>query len=184
VLSELKKTLNRIWRTDEPSGVKALLGRNLRFLGVIAAVGFLLLVSLVVSAALSALGKYMSGVLPAPETVMQAINFLVSWGVISALFGVMFKVLPNTEIPWRDVRMGAAATGLLFSVGKLALGYYLGRKTVGSFYGAAGSVLILLLWIYYSGLIFYFGAEFTRVYSERHGSRTGRGGDPEIKKAA
>jgi membrane protein len=185
VLNELKDGLNKIWRTESPGGLKALVKQNLKAFGIIASVGFLLLVSLAVSAALAAAGKFIGGALPIPEAVMHILEFFVSWAIISALFGVIFKVLPNVVIPWKDVVIGSVVTGLLFSLGKLGLGAYLGKGTVGSSYGAAGSVLIVLLWVYYSGLILYFGAEFTRVYSEKYGSRAQKPeSQPEFKKAA
>jgi membrane protein len=185
VLSELKDSLNKIWQTEAPSGISALVKQNLKFLGIIAAIGFLLLVSLALSAGLAAVGKAAGGALPIPEWAMHIIEFFISWGIISSLFGLMYKVLPNVVIPWKDVWIGGLVTGLLFSLGKLGLGAYLGKGTVGSSYGAAGSILVVLLWVYYSGLIFFFGAEFTHVYSEHYGSRKHKPDEqPELKKAA
>jgi membrane protein len=185
VLSELKTTLNKIWRIQEPDGLQALVKQNAKFLGLILAIGFLLLVSLAFSAGLAALGKVTGGMLPIPETLLHGINFIISFGIITVLFAAMFKVLPNVFIAWRDVWVGASVTSFLFSIGKLALGLYLGKGSVGSAYGSAGSILIVLMWVYYSGLIFYFGAEFTRVYAEQFGSRAGTSQDaPEIKKVA
>ena len=110
--------------------------------------------------------------------ILQTSEFIFSVGIITVLFAAMFKFLPDTEVKWHDVWLGAALTAILFNLGKLGLGLYLGRGAVGSAYGAAGSVLIILLWVYYSGLIFYFGAEFTRVYAERFGSRTSEAARP------
>ncbi|HSE36465.1 MAG TPA: YhjD/YihY/BrkB family envelope integrity protein, partial [Blastocatellia bacterium] len=148
-------------------------------------VGFLLLVSLVLSAALSALGKYLGGLLPLPSLILQIINFVVSFGVITLLFALMFKVLPDVEISWRDVWIGAAITAGMFAVGKLLIGLYLGRSAVGTAYGAAGSLIVILIWIYYSAQILFFGAELTQVYTNRYGSRLkpARNAEPVTKDA-
>jgi membrane protein len=132
--------------------------------------GFLLTVSLIASAALSAAGGFLGGLLPAHELLLQLLDFALSSVIIALLFGAMYRFLPNATVEWRDVWVGATITSLLFNLGKLGIGLYLGKGAVGSSYGAAGSILVLLLWIYYSGLIFYFGAEFTKVYAERYGS--------------
>lgn len=171
VLSELKFALNRIFRTEESGGVGELVKQRLKLLGMILGIGFLLTVSLAVSAAVSAAGKVMGGALPIPELVMQAVNFVISFAVVTALFGLMYKFVPDVRLRWRDIWIGAGLTSFLFSVGKVILGLYLGKGAVASSYGAAGSVLIILLWVYYSALIFYFGAEFTHVYAERRGVR-------------
>jgi membrane protein len=134
-------------------------------------IGFLLTVSLVASAAVAGLGKYLGGFLPAPELLLQAANFALSIGVTTVLFAAMYRFLPNTRVDWRDVWVGALVTSFLFELGKLGLGLYIGKSSIGSSYGAPGSVLIALLWVYYSGLIFYFGAEFTKVYADHYGSR-------------
>jgi membrane protein len=171
VLGELKVSLNRIWKTEETGGIKEVVKRNAIFLGMILGIGFLLMVSLIINAVLAFVGNWMSGMLPATNVMLQLATELASLGVISVLFAAMFKILPSIEINWRDVWIGAAVTACLFSLGKFALGMYLGRSTVGSAYGAAGAILIVLLWVYYSGLIFYFGAEFTKAYAEVYGSR-------------
>jgi membrane protein len=171
VLSELKSALNQIWRREEPGDVKEIVRKNVLFFGMLLGIGFLLAVSLILSAAIAALGKYLAGFLPAPELVLHAADFAFSAGVVALLFAAMYRFLPNTSIEWRDVWFGAIVTSVLFNLGKLGLGLYLGKSAVSSSYGAAGSVLILLLWVYYSGLIFYFGAEFTKVYTDRLGSR-------------
>jgi hypothetical protein len=108
--------------------------------------------------------------LPLPEVVLLTLNVLLSVAVVTGIFAVLFKFLPDVEIPWRDVILGAAVTAVLFSIGKLVLGLYLGKASFGSTYGAAGSVIIILVWVYYSAQIFFFGAEFTQVYSRHHGS--------------
>jgi membrane protein len=139
---------------------------------MVALIGFLLLASLAISAALSAVATWLGGLLPVPAMLVETANFVVSLGVIALLFAAIFKVLPDVDIPWSDVWVGGAATSLLFTVGKALIGFYLGRSAVASAYGAASSVALLLLWIYYSALILYFGAEFTRAYSITVGSKT------------
>jgi membrane protein len=171
VLGQLKVSLNRIWKTEEAGGVKEVVKRNAIFLSMILGIGFLLMVSLIINAALAFAGKWMSSLLPATSVMLQLAAELASLGVITVLFAAMFRILPSAKINWGDVWVGAAVTACLFSLGKFALGMYLGRSTVGSAYGAAGAILIVLLWVYYSGLIFYFGAEFTKAYSEVYGSR-------------
>ncbi len=172
VLAELKGALNHIWRAKAPRDLKELVRQNVLYVGFLLGIGFLLAVSLIVSAIIAAMGKFAAGIIPCPDLILQTSEFIFSVGIITVLFAAMFKFLPDTEVKWHDVWLGAALTAILFNLGKLGLGLYLGRGTVGSAYGAAGSVLIILLWVYYSGLIFYFGAEFTRLYAERFGSRT------------
>ena len=139
-------------------------------LGVVLAGGFLLLVSLVVSSMIAAAGTYVSGVLPLPEFVLQALNFVVSLAVIAGVFAVLFKYLPDVKIEWHDVAIGAVFTAVLFGIGKFLIGMYLGKASFGSTYGAAGSLVIVLVWVYYSAQIFFFGAEFTQVYAREIGS--------------
>jgi membrane protein len=173
VFVQLQDALNQIW------GVRRAAGRGLRnfikdrllSFALIMGIGFLLLVSLVLSAGLSALGKFMVGLLPAQANLWQGLNFVVSFGVITLLFAMIFKVLPDVKLVWRDVWIGAMITALLFNLGKLLLGLYLGRSSVTSAYGAAGSLVIVLLWVYYSAQILFFGAKFTQIYSSRCGSR-------------
>jgi membrane protein len=138
---------------------------------MILAIGFLLLVSLILSAALSAWGRYFSGLFVGWEVLLQVANLVISIGVITILFALIYKFLPQTTIEWRDVWVGAAVTAVLFSIGKFLIGLYLGTTSAASSYGAAGSLVILLLWVYYSAQVFLLGAEFTRVYAETHGSR-------------
>jgi membrane protein len=145
-------------------------GRLLSF-GMVLGIGFLLLVSLVLSAALSAIGHFWSGALPGWEVLLQVVNFVVGFIVVSGLFAMIYKFLPRCDIGWRDVWIGAAVTSLLFSIGKLLIGLYLGKSSVASSFGAAGSLVIVLLWVYYSAQIFLLGAEFTKTYSYRHGTR-------------
>jgi membrane protein len=136
---------------------------------MIGVIAFLLLASLAVSAALAAVGHFAQTSLPAGEAVYQALNFAVSFGVITFLFAAIFKILPDAKIAWRDVWLGAAVTSLLFAVGKLLIGLYIGKSSVASTYGAAGSFAVLLIWVYYSAMILYLGAEFTQVHARVHG---------------
>ncbi|MEA2627327.1 MAG: rane protein [Candidatus Binatota bacterium] len=170
---ELQAALNTIWHAPprKAGGMWELVRIRLLSFTMVVVVGFLLLVSLVVSALLSAVGAYLSGLLPLPEVVLQLLNFAISIGVETLLFALMFKILPDVVIPWSDVWVGAGVTALLFEAGKFLIGLYLGRSGVASTYGAAGSFAVLLLWVYYSGLIFFFGAEFTETYSRWYGSR-------------
>jgi membrane protein len=172
LFGQLQDALNTIWGV-EPKPGRGIWGlikdRFLSFMAVLGT-GFLLLVSLVLSAALSAFGKWFGGWLPAPELVLQALNLIISFGVITVLFAMMFKLLPDARIAWSDVWVGAAITALLFTLGKFLIGLYLGKSDVGSAYGAAGSLVIVLLWVYYSAQILLFGAEFTQVYANTSGA--------------
>jgi membrane protein len=172
VFVHLQDALNTIW------GVQRLPGRGLRnfiksrllSFSIIVGLGFLLLVSLVINAALAAFGKFMSGILPAQESIWQAINFIISFGVITVMFALIFKVLPDVKIGWRDVWVGALLTALLFNLGQFLIGLYLGKSSVTSAYGAAGALVLVLLWVYYSAQILFFGAKFTEIYANKYGS--------------
>src|ERR1039457_4391012 len=170
VFVQLQDALNSIWgvRRKPGRGLRNFIKDRLLSFALIVGIGFLLLVSLILSAGLSALGNFMTGLLPAQATLWQWINFGVSFGVITLLFAIIFKVLPDVKIAWRDVWIGALLTALLFNLGKYLLGLYLGRSSVTSAYGAAGSLVIVLLWVYYSAQILFFGAKFTQLYSKRH----------------
>jgi membrane protein len=176
VFGELQSDLDRIWDSpkSEHSGVWGLIKGRLLTFGMVLGIGFLLLVSLVLSAGLSALGKFWSGWFPGWDVIVQAVNFIVSFAVITGLFAMIYKLLPRVQIAWTDVWVGAAVTSLLFAIGKLLIGLYLGRNSVASSFGAAGSLVIVLLWVYYSAQIFLLGAEFTKTYSYRHGTRKGQ----------
>lgn len=176
LFAHLKAVLNKVWEVPEPEkkGILASIIERLWSFGMVLSVGFLLLVSLLLSAALAAAGTWFSGVLPLNEWVWHTVNFLVSLGVITVLFAAIYKYIPDAEIAWRDVWAGAAFTALLFVLGKFAIGLYLGKTSAASAYGAAGSVVILLLWLYYSGLIVLFGAEFTEVWARKHHGLTTR----------
>jgi membrane protein len=173
VFAQLQDAMNTMWevKPKEGRGILALLKDRLLSFGMVLVIGFLLLVSLVLSAALSALSNFMAGLLPANEIIMQVISFAVSFAVISLLFALIFKYLPDAKVAWGDVWLGAIFTALLFTIGKELIGLYLGRSAVASTYGAAGSLVILLLWVFYSAQILFFGAEFTQVYANMFGSR-------------
>jgi len=134
-------------------------------------VGFVLLVSLVVTAGVAVAGNFFSSVLPGGAVLWQVVNFGLSFAVTTLLFAAIYKVLPDVTVAWNDVWIGSAVTALLFTVGKLLIGLYLGHASVGSTFGAAGSLLVFLVWVYYSAQILFFGAEFTQVYARRYGSR-------------
>jgi membrane protein len=174
VFGELQSELNLIWdvEADPKRGllVKLILDR-LRSFSLALAVGFLLLVSLVISAALSGLEGYLDAAMPLGSWIWHAVNLLTSFLVVALLFAMIYKFLPDVHIVWKDVWIGAGVTSLLFTVGKYAIGVYLGRTAMTSAYGAAGSFAVLLLWVYYSALISFFGAEFTQVYARRCGSK-------------
>jgi uncharacterized BrkB/YihY/UPF0761 family membrane protein len=138
---------------------------------MILGIGFLLLVSLVISAGLSAVQETVGNAVPISEILLQIANLVISIGVITVLFALIFKFLPDAEIAWRDVWLGAFVTALLFSLGKFLIGLYLGNSAVASSFGAAGSLVLLLVWIYYSAQILFFGAEFTQVYANNYGSK-------------
>jgi membrane protein len=173
VFGQLQDALNTIWEVQPKPGrpfIATLRDRFTPFVMVIG-VSFLLLSSLVVSAGIAALGAWMDSVLPLPEFVMQAINFVVSLGIVTLMFALIFKVLPDVQIQWRDVWIGAGITALLFVVGQFGLAWYVGKTAASSTYGAAGSLVAVLLWVYWTSQILFFGAEFTQVYANRFGSK-------------
>lgn len=171
VFGEMQSALNAIWKAEPPPGaVGRLVRARLASLGLVAALGFLLMVSLVISTALSALDGFLHDLLPGIETVMKVLSFLISYALISALFAAIYKVLPDKRIEWQDVFVGALATGALFTIGKFGISAYIGSSAIASSYGAAGALIVILVWIYYSAQIFLFGAEFTRAFAETHGS--------------
>lgn len=173
VFGELQAALNTIWKVAPKPGRGVLGVVKDRFFSftMVVGVGFLLLVSLLLSAALAAAGKFFGSALPGGESLWFVINFAVSFGVVTALFALIFKIVPDAEIRWHDVWIGATATALLFTLGKMLLGFYLGRPGVTSSYGAAGSIVALVVWVYYSSQILFLGAEFTQVYARRCGSK-------------
>ena len=172
-LTELQDSLNTIWRVQpKPGGaVKNMLRQRFLSFGMVLGIGFLLLVSLVISAVLATVVNYFGNLLPNTHFILHTINFIVGFAVTTVLFGLIFKVLPDVKITWRDVLTGAALTALLFSIGRFLLAEYLGHSSFGSTYGAAGSIVVFLVWVYYTAQILFFGAEFTQVYARKHGSR-------------
>lgn len=177
VFAELQDDLNRIWKAPQrarPSGLWGWLRARILSLGMILGIGFLLLVSLVASAAIAALGTWWGPMFGAWETLAQAVNFVLSLALVTGMFALIYRFMPDVEIQWHDVWVGAAVTALLFTIGKFAIGLYIGKSSVASGFGAAGSLAVLLLWVYYSAQIFLLGAEFTRVYAHQYGSRRAR----------
>ena len=170
VFSELEDALNIMWdvKNRDASSFLGMIRQRLISFGMVLSIGFLLLVLLIVSAGLAYIGSYFGRLVPMPPFILQAINFLASFVVTTGLFGLMFKYVPAAEISWRDVLVGAVGTAFLFTIGKQLLGLYLGKASVGSTYGAAGSLVAMVVWIYYSAQIFFFGAEFTHVYAKSH----------------
>jgi membrane protein len=175
VFTEMQQTLNVIWRAVPPNTtLTGLLRARALSLGMVAALGFLLLVSLVISTILTALGGYIAAFLPFGNLILRAVSIVVSFALITLLFAGIYKILPDRHIEWRDVLIGAVVTALLFTIGKFLIGLYLGSSTIASSYGAAGGLIVALLWIYYSAQTFLLGAEFTKVYARHHGSKAAR----------
>jgi len=174
VVSEFKDTLNTIWHVQPApdSGLLSTLKARLMSLAFVLGIGFLLLVSLIVSTVLSALSGFFSHLFPSPWLihVWQMVNLVISLGVITVLFAMLYRFLPDTEVPWRDVWIGAGITALLFATSQFFIGLYLGKSSIGSAYGPAGSLVLLLAWVYYASLVFLFGAEFAAVYAHSYGS--------------
>ena len=177
VFAELQSDLDRIWRAEaakSSSGWWAFLRARLLSFGMVLVLAFLLLVSLVLSAALAVLGNWWGGWFEGWAVLLEVINFVVSLAITTGLFALIYKFLPRAEIAWRDVWIGAAVTALLFAIGKFLIGFYIGRSGIASGFGAAGSFVVLLVWVYYSTQIFLLGAEFTWVYAHEYGSRRGK----------
>ncbi|TAK86169.1 MAG: YihY/virulence factor BrkB family protein [Betaproteobacteria bacterium] len=177
VFGELQNALDRIWRAparQKASGWWYLVHARLMSFGMILGIAFLLMVSLVVSALLSALGKLWGPAFAGWETLAHGIDILTSFGIVTLLFAMIYKIIPRVRVAWRDVWIGAAVTSALFAVGKFAIGLYLGKSSVASAFGAAGSLAVMMLWVYYSAQIFLLGAEFTWVYAHTYGSRRGK----------
>lgn len=186
VFAELQSDLDRIWKAPAAKrvgGAWGLLRSRLLSLGLVVSFGFVMLASLVVSAALAALSGWWGGAFESYRWLLQVVNFAVGLAVITLLFALMYKILPRVSIGWHDVWIGALVTALLFGIGKFVVGLYIGRSSVASSFGAAGSLAVLLVWVYYSAQIFLLGAEFTWVYAHRYGSRRGETMPPSIKSA-
>src|SRR5580765_402673 len=175
IFAELQSDLDRIWRAPtaaKPSGLWGLLRTRLLSFGLIVSIGFLLLISLVVSTALAAFGTWYGAWFPGWVITLQILNQIVNLVFITVLFALMYRILPSVRVAWGDVWRGAFVTALLFTIGKYLIGLYLGKAAVASGFGAAGSVVLLLVWVFYSAQIFLLGAEFTWVYAHSHGSRS------------
>ncbi|MDF9798425.1 membrane protein [Catalinimonas alkaloidigena] len=174
VFYQLQKSLNDVWEVeqDPDAGIKQLAISRVTALGLVIAIGFLLIVSLVVSTAISSMSGWIQQQLPNfPVFLFQVIQILLSVGILTLLFAIMFKALPDAKVEWRSVWRGALLTAVLFTIGKFLIGLYISHTDPGSTFGAAGSIIIIMLWVYYSGLILIFGAEFTQVYARRKGHR-------------
>ena len=170
---ELQSALNTIWRVKPNPGTnfKAFVLDRVRSFGLVVAIGFLLMVSLAVTAALAALNGWLARYAPSLPLLWSGVSMFVSLIVTPGLFALLFRFLPDVHLHWRDVMTGALATAVLFTIGQQLIGLYLGQSSMSSSYGAAGSVMILLLWVYYSCQILLFGAEFTRMYAQRDGAK-------------
>lgn len=174
VFAELQSDLDRIWRVPaaaKESGIWILLRTRLLSFGLVLGLGFLLLVSLVVSAVIAALGKWSNGFFEGWEALLNVLNLSLSFVITALLLAMIYKLMPRTRITWRDVWLGAAVTALMFEIGKFLIGLYLGKTSVASSFGAAGSLVVLLVWVYFSAQIFLLGAELTWVYSHEYGSK-------------
>jgi len=173
VFGELQDALDRVWRAparDRRGGLWKLVRSRLLSFGMILGIAFLLMVSLVLSAAISALGKWWGSAFVEQEVLLQAVNLIVGYAMTTIVFAMIYKLMPRVDVRWKDVWLGAAITALLFSVGRLAIGLYIGKAGIASGFGAAGSVAIIFVWVYYSAQIFLLGAEFTWLYARTFGS--------------
>lgn len=174
VFAELQDAFDRIWRApgrDQDGGLWRLIRSRLLSFGIILGIGFLMMVSLIFSATMAALGKWWGPYFASLEILATALNFLFSFVLTIVMFAMLYKFMPRVKIHWQDVWAGATVTALLFTVGKLLIGIYIGKSAVSSGFGAAGSLVVVLVWVYYSAQIFLLGAEFTWVYARAHGSR-------------
>jgi membrane protein len=173
VFGQLQDALNTIWRVKpKPErGIKNFIQDRFLSFAMVVVIGFLLLVSLLVSAVLAGINTFVGNLFPELALIGQILNFLISFGVVTVLFALIYKFLPDVEMPWRYLWIGSTVTALLFNIGKSLIGVYLGSSSVGSAYGATASLAIVLLWVYYSAQILLFGAEFTKVYAKRRGAR-------------
>ena len=176
VFAELQSALDRIWHVpeaDKPSGLWAVLRARVLSFGLILGLVFLLMVSLMVSAGVAAFGGWAGGLMPGWDVLLLVLNVLISLVITTVLFGMIFKFMPTADVAWRDVGVGAVVTAVLFEIGKALIGLYIGKSGVAESFAAAGSLVVLLAWVYYAAQIFLLGAEFTKVYAEAHGSVAG-----------
>jgi membrane protein len=173
VFAELQTDLDVVWKVppdEQSAGLWGFIRTRLLSFGIVLGVGFLLIVSLLASTALAALGEWWGGWFGEAEAMLQVVNALVSFAVITTLFAMIFKMLPGVKIAWSDVWIGAAVTSLLFTIGKTLIGLYIGKTALASSFGAAGTFVVVIVWVYYSSLVFLLGAEFTHSYARSHGS--------------
>ncbi len=189
MFAELKDSLDEIWGVPPPTGATwwVVLRTRLLSFGLILVLAFLLMVSLVVSAGLAVVEDYVGGLWKDATVLLSWLAWLISFGVIAVLFGVIYKLLPRIKLSWRDVTIGAIGTAALFALGKFLIGLYIGNSGVANSFGAAGSMIALLLWVYYSAQIFFLGAEFARQYalqlgSLKHRPKDATGADPKVSK--
>ena len=186
VFGQLQAALDRIWRarrSAQESGVWKWLRANLLSMGMVFAMAFLIMVSLVMSAVLATLGKWWAPFFGGWALVAHFLDLAVSFAMLTAIFALIYKVMPRCKVEWHDVRIGAAVTAVLFTLGKFLIGLYLGKSSIGSSFGAFGSLAIFMVWVYYSAQIFLFGAEFTWVYAHELGSRRGEQRPPTVEEA-
>jgi membrane protein len=186
VFAELQSALDRIWKVpaqEKKSGIWATLRARLLSFGLVLGLAFLLMVSLVTSAALSAFGGWVGGLMPGWEVLLQLINIILSIGFTAVLFAMIYRYMPQVEIAWRDVMVGGLVTAVLFQVGKILISLYIGKSAVASPFAAAGSIVVLLVWVYYAAQVFLLGAEFTWVYANSHGSHSPAAGGPPQARA-
>jgi membrane protein len=190
VFAELQDALNTIWevKPNPKGGLWEFVKSRFLSFGMVLGIGFLLLVSLLLSVALSGVSKLLGGLLPVPIFLLHSLDLAISFAVITTLFAMIFKVLPQAMIEWRAVLVGAGMTSLLLTVGKFVIGLYVGKSLSASTYGAAGSLVLVVAWLYYSAQILYFGAEFTRVYANENGTqivpKPGAEKAPKLRQAA
>lgn len=174
VFAQLQASLDRIWKVPahaKPSGLWGVLRARILSFGLVLGVAFLLMVSLVVSTALAAFGQWFGALMPGWDLLLYGLNIVISLGLLTVLFGLIYKFMPTTSIAWHDVRVGALVTAVLFEAGKWGISLYLGKSGMGQSFQAAGAIVVLLAWVYYAAQIFLLGAEFTRAWAQAHGSR-------------
>ena len=185
VFGELQSALDRIWKVpekDKPSGIWGILRARFLSFGLVLGLAFMMMVSLIVSAGVAAFGNWSSSLAPGWEILLQIINIAVSLAITTLLFAMIYKLMPSVKIAWRNVWVGAAVTAVLFEVGKLLIGLYIGKSGVNESFAAAGSLVVLLAWVYYAAQIFLLGAEFTKVYAGQHAGVAGAGVDAAADK--
>ena len=185
VFAQLQAALNTVWnvKAKPNAGIGEFIRKRLLSFGMVLVIGFLLLVSLILSAMLAGVGKLEVNLLPGLTPLWQLLNFAISFGFIALLFALIYYYLPDVKVRWQDVWVGAIMTALLFTVGKFAIGLYLGRGSFGSTYGAAGSLIIFLAWVFYSAQILLFGAEMTQVYARKYGRKIRPDRHSEVSKS-